>query len=102
MRRWDAAVIQAVGGREPNPSGYLDVFCTRSTQSRADGQTSLQRIFTTQAADRDEPTSWLTRQAQYDAVCTDSCSNTTRSLPPTWLHFSQMKGDDDETVVQPA
>jgi len=70
MHGWDAVVIQAVGRREPNPSGYLDVFYTRSTESRAAGQSSLQRIFTTRTEDRDEPTSWQTRQAQYDAVCT--------------------------------
>jgi pimeloyl-ACP methyl ester carboxylesterase len=70
MHGWDKAVIAGVGGREPNPSGYLDVFYTPSAESRAAGQTSLQRIFTTRTEDRDEPTSWQTRQAQYDAVCT--------------------------------
>jgi pimeloyl-ACP methyl ester carboxylesterase len=70
MHGWDKAVIDGVGGREPNPSGYLDVFYTSSAASRTAGQASLQRIVTERTAERDEPTSWQTRQAQYDAVCT--------------------------------
>jgi pimeloyl-ACP methyl ester carboxylesterase len=70
MHGWDKAVIDGVGGRDPNPSGYLDVFYTSSVASRTAGQASLQRIVTERTAERDEPTSWQTRQAQYDAVCT--------------------------------
>jgi pimeloyl-ACP methyl ester carboxylesterase len=69
MHGWDASVIGAVGGREPSPSGYLDVFYTRSADGRAAGMESVQRIFMTRREDRDQPTSWQTRQAQYDAVC---------------------------------
>jgi pimeloyl-ACP methyl ester carboxylesterase len=68
MHGWAPEVIAAVGGREPNPSGYLDVFYTRSEASRAAGKASLQRIFA-RAEDRDAATSWQTRLAQYDAVC---------------------------------
>jgi pimeloyl-ACP methyl ester carboxylesterase len=78
MHGWDPNVIAAVGGREPSPSGYLDVFYTRSAASRAAGTESVQRIFTTRKQDRDQPTSWLTRQAQYDAVCAWGVPDTSR------------------------
>jgi pimeloyl-ACP methyl ester carboxylesterase len=68
MHGWSADVIGAVGGREPNPEGYLDVFYTQSAQSRRAGHESLKRMFS-RTTDRDEATSWQTRQAQYDAVC---------------------------------
>ena len=61
-------MIGAVGGREPNPQGYLDVFFAHTDSSRQAGQEVAGRIFG-RTADRDEPTSWETRQAQYDAIC---------------------------------
>ena len=69
MHGWDANVVAAVGGRDPNPDGYLDVFYTRTDTSRKAGQQSLKRIFV-RDTDRDKPTTWETRLAQYDAVCT--------------------------------
>jgi pimeloyl-ACP methyl ester carboxylesterase len=78
MHGWDKAVIASVGGHEPNPSGYLDAFYTQSTESRTNGQASLQRLFTARTDDRDEPTSWQTRQAQYDAVCRWGIPDVTR------------------------
>jgi pimeloyl-ACP methyl ester carboxylesterase len=69
MHGWAPEVIAAIGGREPNPAGVLEVFYSPSSDSRAAGKASLQRI-TSRTDDRDEPTSWQTRQAQYDAVCT--------------------------------
>jgi pimeloyl-ACP methyl ester carboxylesterase len=69
MHGWAPDVIAAVGGRAPNPDGYLDVFFTQSDASRATGRQTLSRMFARQN-DRDEPTTWQTRQAQYDAVCT--------------------------------
>ncbi len=68
MHGWAPDVIAAVGGRELNADGYLDVFFTRDPASREAAQGALTRMFT-RADDRDEPTSWQTRQAQYDAVC---------------------------------
>jgi pimeloyl-ACP methyl ester carboxylesterase len=78
MHGWDPGVIGAIGGREPNPSGYLDIFYTRSADSRAAGMESMQRLFNTRTEDRDEPTSWQTRQAQYDAVCAWGVPDTSR------------------------
>jgi pimeloyl-ACP methyl ester carboxylesterase len=68
MHGWAPEVIAAVGGRELNPDGYLDVFFTRTPESREAAKSALTRMFT-RTGDRDEPTSWQTRQAQYDAVC---------------------------------
>ena len=68
MHGWAPNVIGAVGGLEPNPQGYLDVFFAHTDSSRQAGQEVAGRIFG-RTADRDEPTSWETRQAQYDAIC---------------------------------
>jgi pimeloyl-ACP methyl ester carboxylesterase len=68
MRGWAPEVIAAVGGREPNPQGYLDVFFAPTKTSREAGQEAAGRIFG-RTTERDEPTSWQTRQAQYDAIC---------------------------------
>jgi pimeloyl-ACP methyl ester carboxylesterase len=68
MHGWAADVIGAVGAPEVSPDGVLDVFYTRSPQSREAGQQSLQRMFA-RTQDRDQATTWETRQAQYDAVC---------------------------------
>jgi pimeloyl-ACP methyl ester carboxylesterase len=68
MHGWAPEVIAAVGGREPNPQGYLDVFFANTETSRQAGQEAAGRIFG-RTTNRDEPTSWQTRQAQYDAIC---------------------------------
>jgi pimeloyl-ACP methyl ester carboxylesterase len=68
MHGWAPEVIAAVGGREPNPPGYLEVFFAPTDTSRQAGQEAAGRIFG-RTSDRDEPTSWQTRQAQYDAIC---------------------------------
>ena len=48
---------------------YLDVFFTRFAASRQAGTETQRRIYA-RAEDRDAATTWATRQAQYDAVCT--------------------------------
>ncbi|HYX76812.1 MAG TPA: alpha/beta hydrolase [Gaiellaceae bacterium] len=68
MRGWAPDVIAKVGGREPNPQGYLDVFFAHTDTSRQAGQEAAGRIFGG-TTNRDEPTSWQTRLAQYDAIC---------------------------------
>ena len=68
MHGWAPEVIAAVGGSTPNPDGYLRVFFTSSAASRQAGMEALARM-TARENDRDTPTSWQTRQAQYDAVC---------------------------------
>jgi len=68
MHGWAPEVIGAVGVPQPRPEQYLDVFFTRSAASRQAGQENLKRM-SARTDDRDAPTTWATRQAQYDAVC---------------------------------
>jgi pimeloyl-ACP methyl ester carboxylesterase len=68
MHGWAPEVIAAVGEPEPNPEGYIDVFFAHTPTSREAGQQAAARIFG-RTANNDEPTTWQTRQAQYDAVC---------------------------------
>src|SRR5258705_7433826 len=65
---WAPWVIDAVGKPRPDPAGYLKVFFAESESSQQAGQQALQRMFTRRSG-FDEPTTWQTRQAQYDAVC---------------------------------
>jgi pimeloyl-ACP methyl ester carboxylesterase len=68
MHGWAPEVINAVGQPQPDPAGYLEVFFTSSPTSRQAGQETLGRVYG-RTTDVDEPTTWQTRQAQYDAVC---------------------------------
>jgi len=69
MHGWAPEVIGAVGTPETSPQGYLEVFFAGTDTSREAGQQAAGRIFGGRTTDRDEPTTWQTRQAQYDAVC---------------------------------
>ncbi len=68
MHGWAPEVIGAVGNRVTSPDGYLKVFYTESDTSRRGGAESLQRMGA-RSRDRDQPTTWETRLAQYDSVC---------------------------------
>jgi pimeloyl-ACP methyl ester carboxylesterase len=68
MHGWAPEVVAAVGERETSPEGYLEVFFAPTATSREAGRQAAGRIFG-RTANRDEPTTWQTRQAQYDAVC---------------------------------
>jgi pimeloyl-ACP methyl ester carboxylesterase len=69
MHGWAPEVIGAVGTPQTSPEGFLGVFFTRSPASRQAGQESLRRMYA-RTEDRDTVTTWQTREAQYDAVCT--------------------------------
>lgn len=69
MHGWAPAVIDAVGKPETSGEEYIGVFFTDSEASRAAGQEVAGRLFGARTVDRDAPTSWQTRLAQYDAVC---------------------------------
>jgi pimeloyl-ACP methyl ester carboxylesterase len=69
MHGWAPEVIGAVGAPETTPEGYITVFFAPTDTSREAGQQAAARIFGGRTTDRDEPTTWQTRQAQYDAVC---------------------------------
>jgi pimeloyl-ACP methyl ester carboxylesterase len=59
----------AIGTPETSPEEYLDVFFARSSSSRQAGQEAMQRMYA-RTEGRDTATTWATREAQYDAVCT--------------------------------
>jgi pimeloyl-ACP methyl ester carboxylesterase len=69
MHGWAPDVIGAVGRPQTSPEGYLEVFFAPTSTSQQAGQQAARRIFGGRTTDRDEPTTWQTRQAQYDAVC---------------------------------
>jgi pimeloyl-ACP methyl ester carboxylesterase len=69
MHGWAPEVIGAVGTPETSPPQYLSVFFAGSATSRQAGQQALQRIYA-RTEGRDTATTWSTREAQYDAVCT--------------------------------
>jgi pimeloyl-ACP methyl ester carboxylesterase len=68
MHGWAPDVIGAVGSPQPSPEGYLSVFFARSATSQQAGGEALQRMYA-RTEERDQATTWPTRQAQYDAVC---------------------------------
>jgi pimeloyl-ACP methyl ester carboxylesterase len=69
MHGWAPEVIGAVGVPEVTPQGYVSVFFAPTETSGEAGQQAAGRIFGARTTGRDEPTTWQTRQAQYDAVC---------------------------------
>jgi pimeloyl-ACP methyl ester carboxylesterase len=69
MHGWAPEVIGAIGKPEPSPDDYLSVFFARSASSLKAGKGALQRM-QARTDDRDQPVTWATREAQYDAVCT--------------------------------
>ena len=69
MHGWAPEVIGAIGTPHTSPEGYLEVFFTRSAASRQAGTETQRRIYA-RTEDRDTATTWATREAQYDAVCT--------------------------------
>ncbi len=66
---WAPEVIGAVGTPQTSPEEYLGVFFTSSPSSHKAGQEALGRMYS-RTQDRDTPTTWAVREAQYDAVCT--------------------------------
>ena len=69
MHGWAPEVIGAIGTPETSPAEYLGVFFARSSSSQQAGQEAMRRMYA-RTEDRDPATSWATREAQYDAVCT--------------------------------
>ena len=69
MHGWAPEVIGAIGTPHTSPQAYLEVFFTRSAASTQAGKEALRRVYA-RTEDRDTATTWATREAQYDAVCT--------------------------------
>jgi pimeloyl-ACP methyl ester carboxylesterase len=68
MHGWASAVIAAVGTPQTSPEEYISVFFAPSETSKQAGQAAIGRMYA-RKKDRDTPTDWDTRVAQYDAVC---------------------------------
>ena len=68
MHGWAPSVIGAVGTPQTSPQEYLGVFFAASEASQQAGKEALGRMYA-RTEDRDETTTWATREAQYDAVC---------------------------------
>jgi pimeloyl-ACP methyl ester carboxylesterase len=68
MHGWAPEVIGAVGNPQTSPDEYLKVFFAGSASSQQAGKQALGRMVA-RKEDRDQPTTWETRLAQYDAVC---------------------------------
>ena len=69
MHGWAPEVIGAIGTPHTSPEAYLKVFFTRSAAGRQAGAEALRRM-SVRTEDRDTPTTWETREARYDGVCT--------------------------------
>jgi pimeloyl-ACP methyl ester carboxylesterase len=69
MHGWAPEVIGAIGTPHTSPEAYLNVFFTQSASSRRAGHEALRRMYA-RTEGRDMTTTWATREAQYDAVCT--------------------------------
>jgi|HubBroStandDraft_3_1064219.scaffolds.fasta_scaffold135960_2 pimeloyl-ACP methyl ester carboxylesterase len=69
MHGWAPEVIGAVGKPQTSPDEYIGVFFAASPSSRKAGQESVRRQYA-RTENRDAATTWATREAQYDAVCT--------------------------------
>jgi pimeloyl-ACP methyl ester carboxylesterase len=68
MHGWADDVMANVGGPNPTPKGYADVFFTQSAAGLDAAAAAVKRIYG-RAEGRDAATSWPTRNAQYAAVC---------------------------------
>jgi pimeloyl-ACP methyl ester carboxylesterase len=97
---WAPEVIGAVGQPETSPQGYLEVFFAPTATSRQAGQQAAGRIFG-RTSDRDEPTTWQTRQAQYDAVCTWGIPNHSllQRIAAIALPVFVANGDSDPMIL---
>jgi pimeloyl-ACP methyl ester carboxylesterase len=100
MHGWAPAVIGAVGTPHTTPEAYLSVFFTPSAASRQAGGEALKRMYA-RTQDRDEVTTWATREAQYDAVCTWGIPDHARLQRLTALTMPVLvaNGDSDPMIL---
>jgi pimeloyl-ACP methyl ester carboxylesterase len=100
MHGWAPDVIGAIGTPKTSPDEYLDVFFARSPTSRQAGKEALQRMYA-RTEDRDTATTWATREAQYDAVCTWGIPNHSllQRLSAIDLPVFVANGDSDPMIL---
>jgi pimeloyl-ACP methyl ester carboxylesterase len=89
MHGWAPEVIGAVGTPHTTPEGYLSVFFTPSSASKQAGGEALRRMYA-RTQDRDDATTWATREAQYDAVCAWGIPDHARLQPMILPHYSYL------------
>ncbi len=101
MHGWAPEVIAAVGQPETRPDQYLSVFFAPTDTSREAGRQAAGRIFGGRTTDRDDPTTWQTRQAQYDAVCAWGIPNHSllQRVAAIELPFFVANGDADPMIL---
>jgi pimeloyl-ACP methyl ester carboxylesterase len=101
MHGWAPEVIGAVGQPETSPEGYISVFFAPTDTSRQAGQQAAGRIFGGRTTDRDEPTTWQTRQAQYDADCAWGIPNRSllQRVAAIELSVFVANGDSDPMIL---
>ena len=99
MHGWAPNVIGAIGTPQTSPDEYLDVFFARSSSSRQAGKEALQRMYA-RTQDRDTATTWVTREAQYDAVCTWGIPNHSLLQRPSAIDVPVFvaNGDSDPMI----
>jgi pimeloyl-ACP methyl ester carboxylesterase len=100
MHGWAPEVIGAIGTPKTSPEAYLEVFFTQSAASRQAGQEALRRMYA-RTKDRDTTTTWATRQAQYDAVCTWGIPDHARlqRLAALGMPVFAANGDSDPMIL---
>jgi pimeloyl-ACP methyl ester carboxylesterase len=100
MHGWAPEVIGAIGAPETSPDGYISVFFAPTDTSRESGRQAAGRIFG-RTANRDDPTTWQTRQAQYDAVCRWGIPNHSRleRVSAIELPVFVANGDSDRMIL---
>jgi pimeloyl-ACP methyl ester carboxylesterase len=100
MHGWAPDVIGAVGVPQPTPEGVLGVFFTPSPDSRTAGMAAFGRMFA-RTTDPDQPTSWQTRRAQYDAICTWGIPNASQldRLNAIEIPVFVANGDSDRMIL---
>jgi pimeloyl-ACP methyl ester carboxylesterase len=100
MHGWAPGVIGAIGTPQTSPDEYLDVFFARSSSSRQAGKEALQRMYA-RTQDRDTATTWVTREAQYDAVCTWGIPNHSLLQRPSAIDVPVFvaNGDSDPMIL---
>ncbi len=100
MHGWAPPVIAAVGAPQTSPQGYIEVFFAPTATSREAGRQATGRIFG-RTANRDDPTTWQTRQAQYDAVCAWGTPNHSLLQRVAVIHLPVFvaNGDSDPMIL---
>jgi pimeloyl-ACP methyl ester carboxylesterase len=100
MHGWAPEVIGAVGTPQTSPGEYLGVFFAPSTSSQQAGQEAMRRMYA-RTEDRDTATTWATREAQYDAVCTWGIPDHARLQRLSCLRMPVLvaNGDSDPMIL---